>query len=155
MLVGKGHLSAIGGVGKKEFEENMKRKVNKPKLDLPPPPELNVQEETTQNAQPPEVEPVIQMDEETQKIEQQPVEDDEDEFQYFYDLRNRKLVSETTVQITLRLPIELNNEVNRLGKGAKKGWKQRFITKAIEKEVTKLKEDIKARKAKNKKPDQR
>jgi hypothetical protein len=141
--IGKGHLSAIGGLGKKELEDKMKRRTKHiPKLDIPAPPDLKEPKITEEIKAEDEVIEEIQQQETSIQIE---VDDEEDEFQYYYDLKNRKLVSETTVQITLRLPTELNNEINRMGEGAKKGWKQGFITKAIEKELVRLKKGIIAR----------
>lgn len=152
MSIGKGHLSAIGGINRKEIE--MKRKINKPKIqveDFPPPPPLMEEEEQTkityeaEEAAPKNVQQQKDL-EDTNETETSSLDVTKDEFDYYYELKNRKLKSETHTQITLRLPKTLNNEINKLGKGMKKGWKQEFITHALEKEVAKLKEIIKQNK---------
>lgn len=81
----------------------------------------------------------------TQKTELEPIEEktslsiDDDSFDY---MKKRKPKSETHIQITVRIPKELNTEIDKFASKMYKGWKQEFITAALTKEIQKIKSKI-------------
>jgi hypothetical protein len=147
---------------KRKEKEQQKEKVEEPKAIEPKEEVKEVQPpiERTEEIKTPEKVEEKEKDHQPEKSvepagddlkEEEPIQEsksmtdeDTEEFDYFFEAKNWKSVTETHVPLNVRIPKELRKEMDRLKKAAgnKKGFIQDFTIHALQKEVERLKKKI-------------
>lgn len=121
---GKGHNAAIGGGSPKKKVNAPQFKIQSPQINDSSAKEPPAEESIVEEIKSPSttiMPPGISLD-----------------TNYFIELENKKPKYLTHRQITIRLPMELDDDINRLCQ-SKKGLKQELIMRAIEREITLIK----------------